>query len=620
MANLLVDERDAFFVLFEQLKIQDLCQADIYSECSLDIFEMSLKEAQKLAANEIWPTNVIGDREGCVRDGDDVKVPEPFHRIWKIYSEGGWLCVTESPDAGGLGMPHLIDIACNEYFVAANPAFSTFSGLTRGAARLIETFGTVEQREKYMYRMYAGEWAGTMCLTEPQAGSDVGALRTTAKRNPDGTYSISGKKIFITDGNHDLTENIVHPVLARIEGAPPGTKGISLFVVPKYRVNDDGTLGDFNDIHVGAVENKMGIHGSPTCVLNFGEDGRCVGELLGEENQGMRIMFQMMNEARIGVGLQGLATASAAYLHALKYASERLQGPDLEHFRDPEAPRVPIIRHPDVRRMLMFAKSLVEGIRSLIYYTAYCLDRVRTAADDEDRRKWQGIADLLTPVVKAYSTDMGFRVAETAMQVYGGYGYIREYPLEQFLRDIKIASIYEGTNGIQALDLVARKLGMAKGMVFMSLLGEVNEFIASTKGNEDLREAVDKLEAAKNAVAAAALHFAAKAKDDFTIPVLYATPFLELMGDMLVGWQLLWQARIAHEKLRDFFIEKGAPGIDARQELIRQHSNAAYYSGKIAAATFFAHTFLTLSPAKAEVIKNGDLSALLIEEAAFASV
>lgn len=619
MANLLVDERDSAFILFEQLDVEELCKHELFEEFSSEIFEMALAEAQKLAVNDIMPTNIVGDREGCQRDGNEVKVPEAFHKIWKLYTEGGWVAMGESPDVGGQGMPSVVSAACNEYFVAANPAFTTFPGLTHGAARLIENFGTLEQKDKYMYKMFAGAWAGTMALTEPQAGTDVGALKTSARPNPDGTFSITGNKIFITDGNHDLTENIVHPVLARIEGAPAGSKGISLFIVPKYRVRDDGTLGEFNDVQVGGIEHKMGIHGSPTCVLNFGDEGNCMGELLGEENQGMRIMFQMMNEARIGVGLQGLATASTAYLHALQYAKERLQGPDIKEFRDPEAPKVPIIRHPDVRRMLMFMKSLVEGIRGMIYFTAYCVDRTRIAADDAERNKWQGFIELLTPVVKAYSSDMGFRITDVAMQVYGGYGYIAEYPIEQFMRDIKITSIYEGTNGIQALDLVARKLGMGKGMVFMSLLGEVSQFIESAKGNGALKREIELLEASKNAVAEVGMFFASKAKEDLTIPVLYAYPLLDLLGDMMVGWQLLWQANIAHEKLQGLFEEKSAQSPEEQEKLVGDSRDAAYYTGKIAAARFFANTFLTLSPAKAQAIKSADKSAMEIPEGSFAS-
>lgn len=619
MGNLLVDERDAAFVLFEQLQVDELCKTPLYADFSRDIFEMTLREAQKLAVNDIMPTNVIGDREGAKRDGDNVRVPEAFHRIWKLYTEGGWIAMSESPEVGGQGMPSVLGIACNEYFVAANPAFSTFPGLTHGAARLIENYGTEEQKRKYMFKMFSGEWAGTMCLTEPQAGSDVGNLKTSARRNPDGTYSITGSKIFITDGNHDLTENIIHPVLARVEGAPAGTKGISLFIVPKILVRPDGSLGEFNDIHVGGIEHKMGLHGSPTCVLNFGDEGRCIGELLGEENQGMKIMFQMMNEARIGVGLQGLAIASTAYLHAVKYAKERIQGSDIREFKNPEAPRVPIIRHPDVRRMLMYMKSLTEGIRGMIYYVAYCTDRARTAEDEQERAKWRGFVDLLTPVVKAYSTDMGFRVVETALQVHGGYGYIREYPIEQFLRDIKISSIYEGTNGIQALDLVARKLGMGKGMVFMSFLGEVSQFIERAKDHEALSREIGLLEATKNAVAEVAMFFATKAREDIVLPVLYACPFLDLFGEMIVGWQLLWQATIAYRKLQQLIQDKSV-SQDSIASFLEENREAAFYSGKLASARFFANTFLALSPAKAQVIKNGDRTALEIPEAGFATI
>ena len=619
MPNLLVDERDAAFVLFEQLQVDGLCDYPLFEEYSQEIFEMALSEAQKLAQNDIQPTNVIADREGCIRDGDEVKVPEAFHKIWKLFAEGGWIAMAASPDAGGQGLPSAISAACNELFISANLAFATFPGLTHGAAHLIESFGAPEQQEKYMFRMYAGEWAGTMCLTEPQAGSDLGMLKTTARRNDDGTYSITGNKIFITCGNHDLTENIVHPVLARIEGAPEGSKGISIFLVPKYRVNDDGSLGKFNDVRVGAIEHKMGIHGSPTCVLNFGDEGECIGELLGEENQGMKIMFQMMNEARIGVGLQGLATASAAYLHALQYAKDRVQGSDIRNFKDPAAPRTAIINHPDVRRMLMYMKSLVEGIRGLIYYSAYCADRSRTAEDENERMQWEGLLSLLTPIVKSYGSDMGFRVTETAMQVYGGYGYIAEYPVEQFLRDVKIASIYEGTNGIQALDLVARKLGLGKGMVFMGFLGKISEFVESAKGNETLKGEIAKLEAAKNALAGVGMFFAGKAKEDFIVPVLYASPFLELMGDVAVGWQLLWQASVAQEKLKALFEEKGASTPEAQDALIRDSKDAAFYAGKIRTAQYFANTFLALSPAKAEVIKNADKSPLEMPEESFAS-
>ncbi|MBW2097114.1 MAG: acyl-CoA dehydrogenase, partial [Deltaproteobacteria bacterium] len=478
MPDLLSDQRDMEFTIFEQLQADKLCAHEPYKEFSRDLFEMIMTESLKMSAREAMPLNAVGDREGCRMEDGQVNVPKAFQEPWRLFTEWGWIVLTEPPDVGGQGIPQVIGLTCLEHTLAANYSFYSFLSLTKGAVRLIQNFGTEDQKNRYMFKMLEGQWAGTMCLTEPNAGSDVGAVKTMAKRNPDGTFSISGSKIFITDGDHDLTENIIHPVLARIEGAPAGTRGISLFLVPKYCVNDDGSLGEFNDIKVTGLEEKMGLHGSPTCAMNFGEDGKCVGELLGEENRGMRIMFQMMNEARLGVGLAGMALASTAYLHSLEYAKERIQGTDFREAGNPDAPSVPIIRHPDVRRMLMYMKSLVEGMRGMIYFGAYCMDRVSIATDDEDRSKWQGFVDLLIPVIKGYSSEMGFRVVETAMQVYGGYGYVSEYPVEQFLRDSKITSIFEGTNGIQAMDLVGRKLGMKGGSIFDRFLGEIGDFVA----------------------------------------------------------------------------------------------------------------------------------------------
>ncbi|MDQ7782670.1 MAG: acyl-CoA dehydrogenase family protein, partial [Desulfomonilaceae bacterium] len=361
MVNLVVDERDAKFVLYEQLNIEELAQSEKYSEYSREMCDMILDAAQKLAENELWPARTAGDVEGVtLRDGNAV-VPKSFHDAYSHFRDGGWMSLSVAPEHGGQGCPIALYCGAMEMFVAANLAFMAYPGLTTGAARLVQDYGTDEQRRTYMDRMYSGEWGGTMCLTEPQAGSDVGALRTRAKHNSDGTYSITGNKIFITSGDHDLTENIVHLVLARIEGAPPGTKGISIFIVPKKRM-ENGALVD-NDITTGSVEKKLGLHGSATCALNFGEKDGCIGYLLGNENGGMRIMFDMMNEARLGVGLQGLAQASGAYMHALRYADERIQGPVFSSMRDPSAPKIPIIEHPDVRRMLLWMKSVTEGIR-----------------------------------------------------------------------------------------------------------------------------------------------------------------------------------------------------------------------------------------------------------------
>lgn len=617
MSNLQVDGRDQEFVLYEQLQIEKFSQADCFKDFSRDIYDMVLSEAQRLSANAMAPANAKGDEEGCRQEGDKVIVPESFHELWSKYNEAGWMTISDSIEVGGQGMPIAIGLAASEYFIAANLAFTTYTGLTSGAARLIQNYGTEEQKKKYMENMFSGKWGGTMVLTEPGAGSDVGALKTTAKRLSDGTFSITGTKIFISAGDHNLTENIIHPVLAKIEGAPAGTKGISIFIVPKIRVNADGSLGKPNDINVGGVEHKMGIKGSATCLLNFGDKGKCIGELLGEENSGMRVMFQMMNEARLGVGHQGAAVAGTAYLHALAYARERIQGSDIREFRNPEATRVPIINHPDVRRMLLWMKAYTEGFRVLNLYAAYCFDQERMATNEEEKKKWDGMAALLTPVCKAYCSDMGFRVCETAMQVYGGYGYIHEYPVEQFLRDQKIASIYEGTNGIQALDMVARKLGMGKGTIFLNYIQKINQLCEEQKGHELLGPCIELLETAKNALAEVTFFFAQKGKEDFVVPVLYATPYLELFGDVTLGWLLLWQAVLAQEKFRALAKQKGAKDEASIDGLIGESRDAAYYSGKVASARFFANTVLGLAPGKAQVIKRADKSALEIAEESF---
>jgi alkylation response protein AidB-like acyl-CoA dehydrogenase len=377
MAQYIADRKDVDFVLHEQLQVEDLSKAEWFADFNKKTVDMIVSEARNLAIKEILPTREIGDREGCKFVDGKVTVPESFHRAYELLREGEWIAMTEDPDWGGQGMPTTVALAANDYLVGANYGFMIYLGLTHGAGKLIESFGTRDQKRLFLNKMYTGEWTGTMVLTEPEAGSDVGALTTTAVKNDDGTYSITGNKIFISGGEHDLAENIIHPVLARIEGAPAGTKGISLFIVPKIWVNDDGSLGEFNDVVCSGIEEKMGIHGNATCSLVLGGKGNCKGMLLGEENKGMRAMFQMMNEARLLVGLQGLACASSSYMYAVNYAKERVQGKNLLQLMDKDAPSVPIIRHPDVRRQLMMMKVYVEGIRSLLYYVGMCEDRIK---------------------------------------------------------------------------------------------------------------------------------------------------------------------------------------------------------------------------------------------------
>jgi len=602
MANLIVDPRDQKFVLYEMLGIEELCKSPLYADFSRDMFDMALAEAEKFATTAILPALAEGDREGCRLEAGSVRVPKSFHRCIQIYREGGWGAMNVPAADDGQGFPHVIGLAAKEWF-SHNTAFINYVTLTEGAAHLIEVYGTEAQKKKYLPKMHAAEWGGTMALTEAGAGSDVGNLKTKAVRQPDGTFRLQGTKVFITAGDSDLMENIIHPVLARIEGDPPGTGGISIFLVPKYLVNDDGTLGKRNDYTIGSIEEKMGLHGSATCTINLGDNGECYAELLGEERQGMKIMFQMMNGARIGVGVQGLSSASIAYLHALQYAKERLQGASLMEMKNPAAPRVPIIRHPDVRRMLIWMKAHTEGFRALLYFAALCVDRCNAAEDEAEKERYGGFLEILTPICKAYCSDMAFRVTETAIQVYGGYGYCAEYPVEQFLRDEKIASLYEGTNGIQALDLVGRKLGLRKGLYFMTLLGEMGATVA--KYQAALPDLAPDVQAAVNTLAETAMLFAASGKaGKFLIPVANAYPFLMLMGQVVTAWLLLWEAGVAKEKLG--MPDGGGP-------------DKAFYEGKIATARYFIKHVLPEADAAAKAIKSEDLSMMEIADEAFAS-
>lgn len=604
MSNLLVDERDQAFVLHEMLEVEKLCERPVYAEFSRDMFDMVLAEAKKLAVEQIFPTLVQADRQGCRLENGQVYVPECMHRVYKLFCEGGWNAMCFPPEIGGQGLPLTIRTAAMEWF-NHNFSFMAYPGTVEGAAHLVEVYGTPEQKRKYLAKMISGQYGGTMVLTEPGAGSDVGNLSTKAFRQPDGTYRIQGNKIFITAGDHDLVENIIHPVLARIEGHPPGTRGISIFLVPKFIVQEDGSLGRRNDYEITKIEEKMGIHGSATCAMTFGENGECYAELLGEEMEGMKIMFLMMNEARIGVGLQGIASASIAYLHALQYAKERVQGSSWMELKNPEAPRVPIIQHPDVRRMLLWMKANTESMRAMGYYCAYLFDLSRCSESAEEREKWLGLTEVLTPILKAYCSDTAFRVTELAIQVHGGYGFCSEYPVEQFMRDVKIASLYEGTNGIQAMDLVGRKLGMKKGMHFMNLLAEMNATVTKVKHMPALRDLAEDVEQGVANVADVAVFFAKCGKEGkFLVPLGSAYPFLMMVGKVISAWLLLWQAGIAAERLD----REDGGGADA-----------AFFQGKLAAARYFVKNVLPEIEGTVRAIKSADMSIMEIPDEGFAS-
>ena len=601
MAQVIADRRDVEFVLHEQLEVGKFSKTEKFAEFTKKTIDLIINEARNLAIKEILPTQKIGDEKGCVFDGGKVTVPEEFHRVYKLFCEGEWLAMNEDPEWGGQGMPRTVALAASDFFNGANFAFVMYPGLTHGAAKLVEVFGTDEQKRIFLKNMYSGKWTGTMLLTEPEAGSDVGALKTTAVPNGDGTYSITGNKIFISAGEHDLAENIIHPVLARIEGAPEGTRGISLFLVPKYRVNPDGSLGEFNDVVCTGIEHKMGIHGNATCSMTLGGKGSCIGTLLGEENKGMKAMFLMMNEARALVGMQGFCCASASYMNAVNYARERVQGKHLLQMMNNDAPAVPIIQHPDIRRMLLKMKSYIEGMRSLLYYHGYLDDLKHLADDPAEAAKIQGMIELLTPIVKGYVTDRAFEICSEGVQVYGGYGFISEYPQEQLLRDCRITQIYEGTNGIQAMDLLGRKLGMNQGKPVMDLLGEMNKTIAAAKEIPALEDFAADFKSAVKKLGEVGMHMGMTAMSPKVLNAFaFAHLFMEVTGDVAMAWMLLWRAAIAARKI------DGA----AKKE-------KAFYEGQVKSAEYFIKTALPVTLGKMNAILANNGAVVEISEEAF---
>jgi alkylation response protein AidB-like acyl-CoA dehydrogenase len=612
MASLWIDLRDIKFQLFEVFKIgETLLGKGKYADYDIDTCNMVLDQAAKFAEQEIAPTypDEVHRKpvEATWKDGK-VTTPESYKRLYKLYCEGGYMATGDSPEVGGQGFPAVIASALANMFLSCNQAFLMYPGLTHGAARLMEDYFQHPLRDILLEKMYTGEWAGTMCLTEPSAGSDVGALKSTAKKNADGSYSIVGTKCFISSGDHDLTPNIIHPVLARIEGDPQGTKGISIFMVPKIRFNEKGELGEPNDVQCGGIESKMGIHGNATCTLNFGTDGKCIGWLMGEERQGMPIMFHMMNEERQGVGMMGASLAGAAYLHALDYAKQRIQGANIiEMAMKVENPKaVPIIQHPDVRRMLLKMKSVSEGIRALCMFCYLCMDNEMNAVisgNEEQKEYWHGMIEVLTPLVKSYGTEMGMVVCDLAVQTYGGYGFCREYPVEQMMRDQKINMIYEGTNGIQAMDLLGRKLGMKKGLYFMNLIGMTQEAIAEAKGIDVLKAEAAIVENALNACAETALAFSKMLRTVPFVPLIGAADYLNCLSDAFVGWLHIRIASEAAKKISD-------PATGEQDK--------AFYRGKIEGAKFFINRITGLVIPKLENLKKDEQSAMNIPEESFA--
>ena len=601
MPQQLADRRDQEFVLWEQMNCEDIIKNENYRDFNRKTCDMIITEARALAIKELLPILAEGDKQGVRYENGAVRVPESFHRVFKLVKEGEWQNLSVSLEMGGQGAPNFVGAATAEYFLAANWALYCYNSMGNGTAHLINLYGTAEQKEKYIRKLTAAEWGGTMLLTEPEAGSDVGALTTTAARNSDGTFSLTGNKIFITNGEHDLVENIIHPVLARIEGDPPGTRGISLFLVPKYFVDEDGSLGERNDIVCSGVEEKHGIHASATCSMTLGSKGQCIGYLLGKECEGMKIMFNMINGARMSTGLQALSYASACYLLAVNYARERTQGRDLADFANHGASSVPIIRHPDVRRNLMWMKSYVEGMRSFFYYMS-CRGTLAQIADTSESREYHGdLFSLLSPIVKEYMAARGYEVCVQAIQVFGGAGYTSDYLVEQYARDCKITSIYEGCSGIQAMDLLGRKLGMKKGTVFMNFLNEIQKTVAQAKSTDGLQDLAAKVEKAANRLGEVALEIGKKAMStDFKTAFAHSLPFLHVAGDTITAWMLLWRATTAKSKLM------GAGKKDA-----------VFYEGQVKTAEFYIDTELPATLGKMDAIALGSPAAVEMPDEGF---
>ncbi len=569
--------RDLQFVLHDMLGVS-AGQVPGYEDLLADFTSAVLEEAGKIARDVLAPLNLSGDQEGCRLENGIVRTPKGFKAAFDMMKQGGWTALDCDPAFGGQGMPYVMATAVGEIFVSANMAFNMYQGLTHGAYSAIYSHGTEEQKATYLPKMVACDWTGTMNLTEPHCGTDLGQLRTRAEVQPDGSYKITGQKIFISAGDHDLAENIIHLVLARAPGGGEGTKGISLFIVPKFLINADGSLGARNGVSVGKIEKKMGIHGNATCVMNY--DG-ATGYLLGELHKGMRAMFTMMNEARLGVGLQGYAVAEAAYQNALAYAKDRLQGRDVTGVKNPSGPADPLIVHPDIRRNLMDQKSFIEGARAFTLWGASLIDRGHLANDTAA----EGLVSLLTPVIKGFLTDKGFDCAVQAQQIFGGHGYVEDQGMSQFARDARITMIYEGANGVQALDLVGRKLAQDGGKHVMAFFEMVKAFIKDNENDAALKAPfLDPLKAASKDLQTAAMYFMQNAVKNPNAALAGSYDFMHLFGHVCLG--LIWartakaaQAALASGTTDPVFYETKL--VTARYYMARQLPATALHLARI---------------------------------------
>ncbi len=600
MAQLLAEKRDFEFVMWEQFDNEKFLANEKYEAFNKKTCDMILTEARKIAIKEMLPTMAEGDRIGLKFEDGVVTTPECFKPVFELLKEGEWQSLGIPEEWGGQGAPRFIAAAVNEFFMAANFPLNGYTAMGLGTAQMIQLYGTEEQKAMYVPKLVSADWGGTMLLTESNAGSDVGALESSAVKNNDGTYTLTGNKIFITNGDHDLCENIIHPVLARIEGAPAGTKGISIFIVPKFFVNEDGSLGDRNDIRCTGIEHKHGMTASATCSMSMGAKGTCTGFLLGNENEGMKVMFNMMNGARMHTGLQGLAYATACYQLALNYARERVQMRELGQPQD--AAPVAIIKHPDVRRNLLWMKSYVHGMRSFFQYMEYQEELSQLAETEEERILANDIFELLTPIIKSYLANRGYEVCVQAVQVFGGAGYTKDYLAEQYMRDCKITSIYEGTCGIQAMDLLGRKMGMQEGKVFLTFLAAIQKTIDEAKALTELTDLAERTQKMLNKLGEVASHLGKNAMSpQYKTAFAHSLPYLDVMGDTIMAWMNLWRATTATRKLASNPRKKDLP----------------FYEGQVKVAEFFIRTIVPTSMGRMETILDMSSAAIEISDEAF---
>ncbi len=600
MNNYKANVRDIEFNLFEVFNLGEVYGRAPFENTDEEVARASLKEADKFANDVFGELYEEGDRVGCQFNEGKITTPPGCKEAVEKFLEDSWQLMDVSGEDGGMNLPRSLVSGVQELFTAANPALFIYTGCSL-FANIIKKHGTEEQIDRFAPNLLTGKWGGTMCMTEADAGSDVGAVRTKAKRIAGDLYSIEGTKRFITGGEQDLTENIIHLLLARVEGAPPGTKGLSMFIIPKIRVNDDGSLGEPNDVVCAGMEHKMGFNASATCQMVFGENGDCHGYLLGGvENKGMRQMFTLIHDARIWTGVKAMSLASAAYLNALEYTKERVQGVDMREMMNKSAPRVPILRHPDVRRMLMNQKSKVEAMRILILKTSVLLDEVRLAGGEENAPRQAGMIEILTPVIKAYCSEESFFCINDALQCLGGSGYCRDYPIELYMRDAKITTIYEGTTHIQAMDLVGRKLLQDGGASYSHLMTEIVDFLSGAADDETLGSEVKLMHEAAEAVKSQSDMLLAYILEDIYLVGLFANHFLFSLGELICGKLLLEQARVAKHAMKD--TPEG-------------QSDRNFYSGKISVAKYFVNNIVPCIFTRSRLMAMKDTSVVDIGEA-----